>query len=106
MSLEGEVFALLADNAELMTQGGEAFETLTSAQLYQYKRSVGTYMSLIYSAYIQHDLALVESEVWEAYKNALARHTRAPDFKLTWERIKVGYPRGLQQIVDERFGRD
>ena len=80
MSLEREVFSLLAENSELMTKGAWSHESLTDAEVYKYERSVGSYMSLIYSAFIQHERDLVEDEVWEAYVNALERHLRAPGF--------------------------
>ncbi len=103
MSLEREVFALLAENADLMIRGGEDPAVLSDAQLYQYERGVGTYMSLIYSAYIQHKRDLVEDEVWDAYLNALDRHMQAPGFSATWRRICVGYPKSFQDLIKERF---
>ncbi len=104
MSLEREVFGLLAENAELMTRAGQEFETLSDAEVYQYERGVGTYMSLIYSAYIQHTRDLVEDEVWTAYKNALGRHMKSPGFASTWGRIKTGYPMSFQQAINQSFG--
>lgn len=103
MSLEREVFALLAENAELMTRGGDDPTALSDVQLYKYERGVGTYMSLIYSAYIQHKRDLVEDEVWDAYLNALERHMQAPGFSEAWRRICVGYPKSFQDLIKERF---
>jgi len=100
MSLEREVFSLLAENAELMTKGGWDAETLSEAEVYRYERGVGTYMSLIYSAFIQHERDLVEDEVWAAYAAALGRHMQAPGFVSTWEQIKVGYPQSFQQEIE------
>ena len=103
MSLEREVFSLLAENSELMTKGAWSHESLTDAEVYKYERSVGSYMSLIYSAFIQHERDLVEDEVWEAYVNALERHLRAPGFAAVWNQIRAGYPRSFQQEVTRRF---
>ena len=103
MSLEREVFGALAENADLMTRGGKDCDSLTEAERYRYERAVGTYMSLIYSAYIQHERDLVEDEVWEAYANALGRHIAAPGFATAWDRIKVGYPVSFQEKVAKRF---
>lgn len=103
MSLEREVFSLLADNADLMTRGGNRPETLTDAELYQYERAVGSYMSLIYSAFVQHERDLIEDEVWDAYINALARHFQAPGFARVWEQIKAGYPVSFQGEIKRRF---
>ena len=103
MSLEREVFSLLAENAELMTKGGADAVALSEVELYQYERGVGTYMSLIYSAYIQHKRDLVEDEVWDAYLNALERHMKAPGFAETWTGIAVGYPESFQDLVRTKF---
>lgn len=104
MSLEHEVFGTLAENADLMTRGGRDCDSFTEAEGYRYERAVGTYMSLIYSAFIQHERNLVEDEVWEAYANALGRHITAPGFATAWERIKTGYPASFQKVVSDRFG--
>ncbi|MGB7269913.1 MAG: hypothetical protein WBC90_10370 [Albidovulum sp.] len=103
MTLEREVFGLLANNAELMTKGGANPTALTDVEQYQYERGVGTYFSLIYSAYMQHERDLVEDEVWDAYLNALTRHMQAPGFAEAWLRICVGYPQSFQDMIEERF---
>lgn len=103
MSLEREVFSLLAENAELMTKGGWESESLSDAERYRYERAVGSYMSLIYSAFGQHQRELIEDEVWMAYINALKRHIEAPGFSATWDQIKVGYPQSFQQDIAARF---
>ncbi|MFT5000667.1 MAG: hypothetical protein ACI875_001672 [Planctomycetota bacterium] len=104
MSLEREVFSLLAENAELMTKGGGDAASLTEVEAYQYERGVGTYMSLIYSAYIQHKRDLVEDEVWDAYLHALERLMQAPGFTESWTRIGLGYPKSFQDLIDNKFG--
>ncbi|MFK7745871.1 MAG: hypothetical protein AB8B47_12505 [Roseobacter sp.] len=103
MSLEREVFGLRAENAELMSQGGTDPASLTDVEHYQYERGVGTYMSLVYSAYIQHKRGLVEDEVWDAYLNALGLHMKTPDFAKAWQQIDVGYPQSFQDLMRKRF---
>lgn len=103
MSLEREVFSLMAENAELMTKGGDQYESLSDAEAYQYERVVGSYMSLIYSAFIQYERDLVLDEVWDAYVGALERHIRKPGFANVWEQIKVGYPVSFQTEMKRRF---
>ncbi len=103
MTLEREVFGLLADNAELMTKGGVNPSELTEVERYQYERGVGTYFSLIYSAYMQHERDLIEDEVWDAYLNALARHMQAPGFAQAWSLIGLGYPVSFQDLIKARF---
>jgi hypothetical protein len=103
MSLEREVFSLLAENAVLMTKGGADIASLTEVEEYRYERGVGTYMSLIYSAYIQHKRDLVEDEVWDAYVRALERHMQAPGFSEVWARIGAGYPKSFQEVIGRKF---
>ena len=103
MSLEREVFSLLADNAELMTKGGADFASLSDAERYQYERVSGSYLSLVYSAFIQHERNLIEDEVWEAYFNALKRHIQEYGLKDVWENIKVGYPKSFQEAILSLF---
>lgn len=103
MSLEREVFSLLGDKAALMTKGGSDANALTEIEMYQYERAVGTYMSLIYSAYVQHKGDLVEDEVWDAYLHALELHMQAPGFAETWLRIAIGYPKSFQDLIRSRF---
>ena len=103
MTLEREVFGLLADNAELMTKGGANAAALSEVEKYKYERGVGTYFSLIYSAFMQHERDLVKDEVWDAYLNALDRHMQAPGFAEAWLRISDGYPKSFQDLIEEKF---
>ena len=86
-----------------MIKGGANSGGPTDAEAYQYERSVGTYFSLIYSAYMQHERGSVDDEVWDAFLNALARHMRAPGFSVVWTRIGVGYPKSFQALIEWRF---
>lgn len=104
MSLEREVFSLLAENAALMAKGGGDLASLSETELYRYERAVGTYMSLVYSAFIQNRRDLVDDEVWDAYVRALGRHMDAPGFTAAWHRIKTGYPVSFQHRIDTGFG--
>lgn len=103
MTLEREVFGLLAENAELMTKGGANAAALSEVEKYKYERGVGTYFSLIYSAFMQHERDLVKDEVWDAYLNALERHMQAPGFAEAWLRISAGYPKSFQDLIEEKF---
>jgi hypothetical protein len=103
MSLEREVFSLMADNAALMTKGAAGRDALEASERYAYDRSVGCYMSLIYSAFIQYERDLVDEEVWDAYLNALARHIAAPGFADAWTQMKMGYPKSFRETVAKRF---
>ena len=103
MSLEREVFSLLADNADLMTKGGTKYKSLTKVEVYKYERMVGSYMSLIYSAFVQNEGKLVDDDVWAAYLNALSRHMEAPGFFLAWDKIKDGYPESFLNALAQRL---
>jgi hypothetical protein len=70
---------------------------------YKYERGVGTYFSLIYSAFMQHERDLVKDEVWDAYLNALELHMQAPGFVEAWSKIGVGYPKSFQELIKKNF---
>ena len=85
MSLEREVFALLADNADLFTRGRDHRAALTPEEQFQFDRIASSYMSLTYSAYIQFTRNLIEQEVWDAYLDAARRYTVHPGFVAAWD---------------------
>ena len=99
MSLEREVFRLLAENAELTNKGGWEFASLPEPECYKYERVVGTYMSSNNAAFIQHERDLVVAEVWDAYVNALKRQSQAPEFAGIWEQIKEGYRKSFLREI-------
>ena len=101
MSLEREVFALLADHADLVTRGCESYSGLSTQEKYQFERVAGAQLSLTYSAHVQLSRDLMELEVWEAYLNALKRYTAKPGFVECWEVIKNNYPATFRTMVDK-----
>ena len=100
MSLEREVFALLADHADLVTRGCESYSNLPKQEKYQFERVAGAQLSLTYSAHVQLSRGLMDLEVWDAYLNALKRYTATPGFLECWTAIKNNYPRSFRSMVD------
>lgn len=103
MSLERDVFALLADNAELFLRGCETIEALTREERFRFDRVVGAQMSLIYSAFVQHGEGLMDDEIWDAYLNAVGRYMVFPGFAESWGALKPAYPRSFRAAIGRRF---
>ena len=101
MSLEKEVFHLLANNAGVYLRGCEDISKLSAEERFQFEKLVSAQMSLFYSAFVQHDQELIDDEVWEAYLAEFRRYLSAPGFFLTWTTIETGYPKSFRDMVDK-----
>ena len=60
MTLEHSVFTTLADNADLFARGRRDRAVLSEEDTFWFDRLASSYMSLSYSAYIQHQEALID----------------------------------------------
>ncbi len=100
MGLEREVFGLLIDNAELFVRGSKSTSRLSARDRFKFEKIVATYMSLVYSAFVQFNRDLITEEVWEAYMMAIKRETRGPGFAEGWNRIKESYPASFRTTID------
>jgi len=103
MSLERDVFALLADNAEVFLRGCDAVDTLTREERFRFDRLVGAEMSLVYSGFVQHHEGLMDDEIWEAYLNAAGRYLGLPGFAESWAGLKPAYPETFRAAIAARF---
>ena len=100
MSLERDVFAMFAANADLCIRGNQDRSSLSDADRYRYDRVVASYMSLVYSASIQFDGKLIDQDCWEAYQNAARNHLESPGFRESWQAIRHGYPKSFTTVVE------
>jgi hypothetical protein len=100
MNFEKDVFALVANNAELYLKGSAGLSKLTAAQKLTYNRIVGVQMSLTYSAYVQFQQQLIDDEVWTAYQNALNKYIESPGFKESWKSFENNYPKSFRDMVN------
>lgn len=100
MSLEREVFAMLAAHADLFTRGCKDRSALSDEDRFRFDRVVSAEMSLVYSGYVQFNQRLMEEEVWEAYLNSVRRYTVNPGFVESWNSFKSGYPRSFRDLID------
>jgi hypothetical protein len=100
MSFEKDVFALIANNAELYVKGSAGLSKLTAAQKLSFERIVSVQMSLAYSAYVQFQQQLIDDEVWDAYFNALNRYMKAPGFHESWKSFENSYPKSFRDMVN------
>lgn len=101
MTFEREVFQMLIENADLFRRGCEDHTSLSASERFQFDRLVGTQMSLMYSAYTQHERGLIDDDVWQAYLNAFTRYGVFPAYKTIWSNIRLGYPEEMHRAIDE-----
>lgn len=99
MSLEREVFTLLADNAELFITGCKDIASLSESDRFRFDRISSAQMSLIYSAYVQFENELIDEETWVAYVNAAKRYMAHPGFRESWQSYSTGYPASFGQAI-------
>lgn len=103
MSLECNVFTLLADRADIFLRGCDALGALTREERFRFDRLVGAEMSLVYSAYVQHQEGLMDNEIWDAYLNAAGRYLTYPGFSESWRGLQPAYPLSFRKVIDARF---
>jgi len=99
MTLEADVFGMVADNAELYLRGNAALDSLTPAERLRYDRIIGTQMSLYYSAWVQLQEGLMDDEVWEAYLNAIRDALSAPGAAEVWRGLASHYPKSFRERI-------
>ena len=99
MSLECDVFGLIAANAELYLKGCASEATLPPAEQLRFDRIVGSQMSLYYSAFVQFQEGLIDEEVWAAYHSAVKGHLAEPGFRLCWQSMAHRYPKSFRETL-------
>ncbi len=100
MSLERDVFAMLADNAGLFIRGRRDRSSLSEEDMFRFDKIVGSYMSLAYSGFVQFQERLIDDETWEAYENAIRANLMHPGFGASWDMAKTGYPKSFRELID------
>ncbi len=103
MTLEAQVFSVLAEQAELYVRGSAEAAQLTAVDRFKFQELVAVVMSLTYSAYVQHQQRLIDDEVWEAYVNAMFLRLEKPGFRMGWRDIETGYPKSFRDIINNRL---
>jgi hypothetical protein len=101
MNFEKDVFALIADNAELYLKGSAGLAELSAPEKLAFERIVSVQMSLSYSAYVQFQNQLIDDEVWHAYHNALNKYMEAPGFCESWKSFETHYPKSFRDLVND-----
>lgn len=99
MNFEKDVFALIANNASLYLRGCHETSGLSPAEILSFDRIVGSYMSLFYSAHVQHGQDLIDEEVWEAYANALRANLAKAGFAARWKSMEMSYPESFRRMI-------
>lgn len=101
MSLEKDIFHMLANNAGVYLRGCEDISKLSAEEKFQFERLVAVQMSLFYSAFVQHGQGLIDDEVWDAYATAMRRYLSSPGFLLAWTTFETGYPKSFRDMVSK-----
>jgi hypothetical protein len=99
MNFEQSVYSLAIAHAPLVLAGGADRAALSPEERFTYDNVVQAYMSLYYSAFEQHRNALIDAEVWEAYRNAIRHKMRDPGFAESWQEVSESYPAPFRQAV-------
>ena len=104
MSLEKDIYTLVADNASVYRRGSEDLSELNPDEKIQFTNIVAAEMSLFYSAYVQYQRKIISIEVWKAFERASLLQIKAPGYWVAWGLIKHGYPTGFSQLIQKLEG--
>lgn len=95
MSLEVQVFSILAQHADVYARGSAGLEGLTPADRFLFDRLVACKLSLLNSAFVQYEQQLIDEDVWLAYARAFRADLEAPGYRAAWQVIQPRYPEGF-----------
>ena len=96
MSLEVQVFSILAEHAEVYQRGAADMATLTPGERVLFDRLVGCKLSLLNSAFVQYEQQLIDEDVWQAYIRAFQDDLSSPGFWAAWQAMELRYPEGFR----------
>ncbi|MCU9847316.1 hypothetical protein OEZ60_04795 [Defluviimonas sp. WL0024] len=97
MSLEVQVFSILAEHSSVYERGAADLASLTSGEHFLFNRLVGCKLSLLNSAFVQYEQQLIDEDVWSAYVRAFQEDTESPGFLTTWRAIEDRYPEDFRE---------
>lgn len=92
MALEVQVFAVLAEHADVYQRGATDLASLTPGERFLFDRLVACKMSLLNTAFVQYEQQLIDEDVWQAYVRAFQQDLQAPGYRTTWQTIHARYP--------------
>jgi len=101
MSLKRAVYALIADNASVYRRGSADSNGLDEDEALQFLHIVAAEMSLIYSAYVQHQRRLISDEVWDAYRRGAQGKLDGQVYKDIWTGLRHEYPVSFGKTIDQ-----
>ncbi len=93
MSLEVQVFSILAVHADVYARGSADLASLKPNDRFLFDRLVACKLSLLNSAFVQFEQQLIDEDVWQAYFRAFQTDLEAPGFLAAWQNIEVRYPK-------------
>ena len=101
MSLERDVYALIADNASVYRRGSADLSDLDPDETLQFLHIVAAELSLIYSAYVQHQRQLISDEVWDAYRSGAQGKLDGQGYMGIWTELRHEYPVSFGKTIDQ-----
>jgi hypothetical protein len=99
MSLEVQVFSVLATNSGVYERGAADLANLTSGEHFLFNRLVACKLSLLNSAFVQYEQQLIDEDVWLAYVRAFHSDAESPGFLTTWREIEHRYPQRFRDGI-------
>lgn len=99
MSLEVQVFAILAEHADVYERGAADLTSLASGEQFLFDRLVACKLSLLNSAFVQYEQQLIDEDVWLAYVRAFQEDVGAPGYLAAWQAIESRYPKGFRESL-------
>ncbi len=99
MSLEVQVFSILAEHADVYERGAADLASLTSGEHFLFNRLVACKLSLLNSAFVQYEQQLIDEEVWLAYVRAFQEDSQSPGYLTIWQAIQSRYPENFRESL-------
>ncbi len=96
MSLEVQVFSILAEHADVFSRGSTDLASLKPEDRFLFDRLVGCKMSLLNTAYVQYEQQLIDEDVWLAYFRSFQTDLEAPGYSAAWQKVQHRYPEGFR----------
>ncbi len=96
MTLEKDIFSLIADHANVYRRGCDDFSDLDNDEAVQFTYIIAAEMSLVYNAYGQFQRNLISAEDWEAYKDGTLKRLAETGYGDAWALLEADYPKSFR----------
>jgi hypothetical protein len=100
MTLETEIFKLIADNANVYRRGCDDYFALDEDETVQFNYIVAAELSLVFSAHVQYQRNLISAEVWSAYQHGAVNRIKETGYGNAWQALAAEYPKSFRDILE------